>query len=400
MSRWGRIAAWLIAAVTVVLLSYALVLQARSAAGISLLGEVSATALLAPLISSLVGAVVVDRKGNHPVGWFFVLSGLMWALYRVAYTVGFYGAPDQASAQQDAVVWLTTGTSMLAFGFAPVLVLYLFPSGRLPSPGWKWPFRGAIAATVNGAVAYGLAPGPYEDLPKFRNPYGLEGAPGEVMVVLTELSWPLLLLAIVAGVVSLRQRSREGSFEERQQIKWLYLAGVTLIAFVIFWAVTDLLGQRDVAAALAGLFLPLLPIALGIAILRHRLYDIDVLINRTLVYTSLSAVLALVYLGTVFVFQRLLSPMTVDSNIAVAASTLAVAALFRPVRGRIQTLIDRRFYRQKYNAAATVGRFSTRLRHEIDLGALEGELLAAVGQALQPNTASVWLKSRSPRSDR
>ena len=396
MSRWRRTAVWLIAAATLALVSYSLVLRVRNGQGISLLGEVGALNLLSPLISALVGALVIDRKGNHPIGWLFCLAGLGWGLYEVGFTTGFYSTAGQTSPSQDVIIWLATWTSMVAFGFAPVLVLYLFPNGKLPSPGWKWPYRGAVAATINGAVGFALAPGPYYELPPLENPYGLGGRAGAVMELLAAIAWPLLLIAIVGGVVSLRQRSRHATFEERQQIKWLFLAGMALIAFVVFWAVNDMLGQKEVAAAVAGLFLPLLPIALGIAILRHRLYDIDLLINRTLVYTSLSVVLALVYLGTVVVFQRLLSAVTADSNIAIAASTLAVAALFRPARTRIQQFIDRRFYRQKYDAAATVGRFSTRLRHEVDLDALEGELLTAVDQALQPNAATVWLKSPQP----
>ena len=393
---WRRGLAWLIAAITVVLLGYSLVLRTRSGPGLTVLGEVGGLNLLSPFISVLIGALVIDRKGNHPVGWMFCLSGLGWGLYEVGFVTGFYSTAGQTSPGQDAIIWLTTWASMLAFGLTPVLVVYLFPNGKLPGPGWRWAFRGAIVAVVNGAVSFAFAPGPYYDLPALVNPYGLKGVAGDVMTVLTAIAWPLLLTAVIAGVVSLRQRSRSASLEERQQIKWLLLAGLTLVAFLVFWSVNDIMGQREVAAAVAGLFLPVLPIALGIAILRHRLYDIDVLINRTLVYGSLSAVLALVYLGTVVVSQRVLSAFTTDSNIAIAASTLAVAALFRPVRARIQQFIDRRFYRQKYDAMATVGRFSTQLRHEVDLDALQDELLAAVGQALQPDTAAVWLRSTEP----
>lgn len=202
-----------------------------------------------------------------------------------------------------------------------------------------------------------------------------------------------MLIATAAGVVSLRQRTRHAPHEERQQVKWLLLAALVLFAFGTFWGITELAGYPELATTAAWVFVPLVPLALGVAILRHRLYDIDVLLNRTLVYVTLSAILAVVYVATVVLFQWLLSAVTAESNAAIAASTLAVAALFRPLRSRIQRFIDRRFYRQKYDAAATVGRFSARLRDEVELDALGRELLAAVGETMHPATAHVWLRT-------
>jgi hypothetical protein len=387
----GRVAAWVIAAAVIVLVVLAVTVQARSADGVALVGYANMSTVLNPLISAFVGAVVIDRKGNHPVGWLFCLSGLGWALYQVGFAVGFWMAPGDVPAW-ELLVWSTGWSAFLGFGLTPVLVLYLFPDGRVGARRWRIPFAIAVAAVVLGAVSYAFAPGPLEDLPELRNPYGVSGGLGTVLSVGVELAWPLLLLSIAGGVLSLRHRVRRASFDQRQQIKWVLLAGAVLFAFVCFWGITELLGRTEIAAAAAGLFLPLLPIALGTAILRHRLYDIDVLINRTLVYALLSAVLAAVYLGAVFVFSRVLAPFAGGSNLAVAASTLAVAALFRPLRTRIQSFIDRRFYRAKYDAVATLGRFSTRLRHEVDLDALEGELLEVVAATVQPRTAGLWLK--------
>ena len=395
-STWARAAAWLMAAATIALLVTALLIQARSPAGVGSPQEI--LTLLSPLMSVLVGAVVVDRKAGHAVGWLFCLSGLGWALHLVGYAAGRAALSGQILPAGDFLVWLATWCAFAAFGFAPVLVIYVFPTGRLASARWLVPFRLCVATIAVASVAYAFAPRPIEDLPALTNPYAIGSAIGGPLAFIVELAWPLYIVAVAGGVVSLRRRSKLGSFEERQQIKWLLLAGVFLLAFSIFWGVTESLGHAEVPEALAGVFLPLLPIALGIAILRHRLYDIDVLINRTLVYASLSAVLAAVYLGAIVVFGWLLAPITADSNLATAGSTLAVAGLVRPLRAAIQAFINRRFYRQKYDAAATLGRFSHRLRDEIDLDALAGELLGAVGQTVQPRDVRLWLTAAESAS--
>ena len=395
VNPWVRTAAWLTAAVTLALLAAALILQTAGRPGLPLIGQASSVMLIGPLISALVGAIVIDRRGNHPVGWLFVVSAVCWAIAHLGMGASLYIGTGGEVPGGEVLLWATSWSSFLAFALAPGLVMYVFPDGRLTSPKWRWWFGAAVAITVIGVVGPALTPGPLEDVP-FDNPFGIGGGIGAVATLGREVCWPLLLLAMAAGVVSVRQRMRTASFDQRQQIKWFLFAGVVMVVFVTFWGASEVLGFENIAAAVGGLILPVVPTSLGIAILRHRLYDIDVLINRTLVYASLSAVLAVVYLGTVVVFQRLLSTFTTDSNIAIAASTLAVAALFRPLRARVQEFIDRRFYRQKYDAAATVGRFSTRLRHEVDIDALERELLAAVDQTLQPLTATVWLKTSEP----
>ena len=370
----------------------ALVLRNR-AGSVGFVGELTLLGTLNALISALVGAVVIDRRGNHPVGWLFCLSGLFWTLAHIAGAAAGIVVSGGSLVAQNALISSTGWASFLAFAMAPALIMFVFPTGRLASPRWRWPFGFACAVTVVGVVGYALAPGPMEEVP-LNNPFGATGTAGAVAAVMREAAWPLLLLSILAGVVSLRRRMKAANAEERQQIKWLVLAGFVLFGFVSFWGAMDTLGRPEVAAAISGLFLPLLPIALGIAILKHRLYDIDVLINRTLVYLSLSAVLAAFYLAIVFLLQRVLSPITADSNIAVAASTLAAAALFRPLRARIQAFINRRFYRQKYDAISTIGKYSSRVRSEIEFDALTGELLALVGDTLQPATAAVWLNNR------
>ena len=387
-----RTLAWLCVALTSGGIATALVLRDQ-AGSVGFVGEITLLGVLNAFISALVGAVVIDRKGSHPVGWLFCLSGLSWTLAHIAGAAAGIVVPGGTLVAQNFLIWGTGWASFLAFAMAPALILFLFPTGRLASPRWRAPFGFACAVTVVGVVGYALAPGPMEEVP-LDNPFGATGTIGAAASVMRELAWPLLLLSIIAGAVSLRRRMKAAPFEERQQIKWLVLAGFVLVAFVSFWGAMDTLGRPEVAAAISGLFLPLLPIALGIAILKHRLYDIDVLINRTLVYLSLSAALGAVYLATVFLLQRVLSPVTADSNMAVAASTLAAAALFRPLRARIQAFINRRFYRQKYDAATTVGKYSSRVRSEIELDALTGELLTLIGETLRPATATVWLNNK------
>lgn len=386
-----RAVAWTIALAAMTMIAASVVVAASAPAAFSPIEQGTFTQL-SPVISVILGAVIIQRRGTHAVGWLFCGSGLMWAVYHLGVAGARHVAGGEALPAAPLWVWASTWPSFAAFGLAPVLVLFVFPTGRLAGAKWRHFLRFAVGAIIVGSVAYGWAPGPTEDLPSVDNPWGIGGTVGDVLNVLRELAWPMLLISVFGGVLSLRARMRAGGFEERQQIKWLFLAGGTLVVFIGLWGFEETFGVARVAPALAGFVLPLVAVAVAVAILKHRLYDIDVLINRTLVYVSLSAVLAAVYLGAVFLLQRALSPVTADSNIAIAASTLAVAALFRPARASLQHFIDRRFYRSKYNATATLSRFATGLRNEVDMDALTSEMLALVGETLQPSSARLWLK--------
>ena len=269
------------------------------------------------------------------------------------------------------------------------LPFLLFPDGRLPGSRWKPLLYAIVALAAIGWIPYSLDPG-LQDLPG-RNPLGIEGA-HDVLNAVGGGEFLLLVVLGFAAAASLVRRFRTAGPVERQQIKWVIFAGAVLVALVAGAIVSQAVGAPKLPDGVLGLVIGVLPVSIGIAMLRYRLYDIDVVINRTLVYGSLTALLAAAYLGLVLLFQLLLRPLVHGSGLAVALSTLAVAALFHPVRRRIQTLVDRRFYRHKYDAERTLRAFSARLRDEIELDALRRELTDVVADTMQPAHVSQWVR--------
>jgi hypothetical protein len=275
--------------------------------------------------------------------------------------------------------------------------LLLFPDGRLVSPRWRpvaWALAGDIAALWVWAA---FAPRPLEaiGLEHLTNPLGLQQAEA-AFKLLIGIAFPIGALLAVLSVASMVVRFRQSRGVERQQLKWFTYAAtlVTLVWLVFFAAGLERLLPPLLVFIASDIWLAGIPAAIGIAVLRYRLYDIDRLINRTLVYGLLTAVLGLGYAGAVLLLGQLFGGVTNNPpNWAVAAVTLAVAALFQPARHRIQAAVDRRFNRRKYNAAQTVEAFTARLRDEIDLDTLSAELLTVVDQTMQPTTASLWLQS-------
>jgi hypothetical protein len=340
------------------------------------------------LTFAAVGALIASRHPGNPIGWLFL---------GVAMTTGLgglsHGYADYWLAEDIGPDWL--GETAAAYGelsWIPFIlvpatfVLLLFPDGRLPSRRWRfvaWCAAAGMAATFLGQA---LRPGPIPDFPTVANPYGIGGPLDDVLQIVGGL---LLFVGVVGSALSLILRFRRARRDQRQQIKWLALAGgVTGATLVIVVPVYDVLGET-VSNASIMLSVLGLPAAVAMAILRHRLYDIDVVINRTLVYGALTATLAGTYVGLVLLLQLALSP---GSDLAIAASTLAVAALFRPARARIQAIVDRRFYRRKYDAQRTLEGFSARLRDEVDLAALGVELNGVVRDTFQPAHVSLWLR--------
>ena len=300
--------------------------------------------------------------------------------------LGDIGSRELGDLSADITAWLWAPVSLVPVTFG----LLFFPDGRLPS---RW-FRALPWIAGVGISALSALVGLSTADEVWRAGGDADGRSGAWLVALGFLS-VAVVPALVGSIVAVIVRFRRSSGEERQQLKWLTYGG-TIAAVVLFVAGT-LFDEHAgtgivIAAALASI-----PLWIGIAILRYRLYDIDVVINRTLVYGALTATLALAYLGSVLLLQLALRPLTESSNLAVAASTLGVAALFRPVRSRIQEMVDRHFYRRKYDAARTLTRFGSQLRDEVDLDALGSTLRRVVTETMQPAHVSLWLRPPEAR---
>jgi hypothetical protein len=338
-----------------------------------------------------VGALIASRRPRNPVGWLFCAVGLVFAGSEALYAYARDPAEPPGAA---TAAWLTTWSEPAAV--AVVLLVLLFPTGRFLSPRWRRAGLAALAASVVWALALAFDPGPLGPVESIANPYAIEGA-GPILGPIAGFGPLVLLASIVLAIAGAIARYRRAEAQERRQLKWLAAAAGFMVA-VLLASITLLLvvdtdrGIWDfVSALLVCAGVAALPVAAAIAILRDRLYDIDIVINRALVYGALTATLAATYLGSV-----LLVGLTVGkSDVAIAISTLAVAALFRPARARIQAEVDRRFYRRRYDAAQTLAGFGARLRDEVELDALSGELRRVVGETVQPAHVSLWL--RSPR---
>ena len=340
------------------------------------------------LVFGCVGALIASRQPENAIGWLFCGVGLAGAAAGSSAVYAELSLPGRVWG-----AWLSTWTGGLIFSAVP-LVLLLFPDGKSLSSRWRIAVGMAALAIIGLVVHDAFAPGLLEDT-DIVNPAGIDS-----LALLTEAwlgwgVWDLLALSVVTGAVSLVLRFRRSRGTYRQQMKWLALAAVLVgCAFALLVATA---GEVFVVAVVAAATILLLPVAVGIAILKHGLYDIDLIINRTLVYLSLTTVLALVYAVGVVGAGSLVRGVTgrEQNNLVVAASTLVVAALFRPVRSRVQSFIDRRFYRRKYDAARTVESFSSRLRDEVELETLTSDLVAVVGDTMQPAHVSLWLRSGS-----
>ena len=331
---------------------------------------------------SVIGAIIASRLPNHPIGWICCAIGFIAAVdhFGGEYAVYALLAHPDALPGGRAMLWLQGWFWMLFIGLI-VFLLLLFPTGRLPSGRWR-PFAWVSVAIVSVGVIYSSVISP--DV-RFDAP------PNPIQLLVLALG-----LVAAASVVVGRRNARG---VERQQIKWLLYAapiwffGSALKIAVFYFSLIDGpwgLWIGYVLVAVGGLSGP---VAIGVAILRYRLYEIDIVINRTLVYGSLTAILVLVYLGGVVGLQGAFRALTgQESTLAVVASTLAIAALFNPLRRRVQGFVDRRFYRRKYDARKTLESFSARLRNETDLGALSNDLIGVVRETMQPSHVSLWLR--------
>ena len=349
-----------------------------------------------------VGALVSSRVPENPVGWLLLAIAVSFAVQ--GFADAYVAEPGKPAAV--AVAWVATWAWYLWLYGAAMFLPLLFPAGRLLSRRWRlavWVASAALAASILSA-AFGSDALDVESPAMISNPVAVGGALGEVVDILGTVSDYLAVLGFVLAVVSVVLRLRRSSGVQRQQVKWFaYVGGLAVVALLL--AMIEVIAQElGVAGSwvtvvgavgwLSALFLIMigLPIAVGLAILRHGLYDIDVVIKRTLVYGALTATLVTAYLGSVLLLRVALTPVAGKSELAVAGSTLAVAALFRPARARIQSVVDRRFYRSRYDATQTVQSFAGRLRHEVELDAVTYDLRTVVASTMQPVHVSLWLR--------
>jgi hypothetical protein len=340
------------------------------------------------LMFSVVGALIASRHPGNAIGWIFLAVAVATGLGAVAGSYADHwlgGGRAGSQALGETAAWYSN-LSWIPFILVPcTFLLLLFPDGGLPTRRWRWVAWCAGAGIVGVFLTLGLKPGPFEDYPQLENPYGIETS---LLDPLTGIAFLTLLIGIAGSAASLFVRFRRARGALRHQIKWLALAGAVAGLIVPIASVgSELWGTvaTNVASMLGVMSLPL---AAAIAILRHRLYDIDVVINRTLVYGALTATLGGTYLALVLLIGLAVG----ESDLAIAGSTLAVAALFRPARARIQAGVDRRFYRRRYDAARTLEAFSARQRDQIDLEALADDLRGVVRETVQPAHVSLWLR--------
>ena len=348
---------------------------------------------------SVVGAMIASYRPGNPIGWIFCTAALFQGLsiFGIEYaTYALLAAPGSLPLGAQAS-WLGQWIWAPGLGLILVYLPLLFPNGRPPSRRWRWVgWLGGLSIGLISVMSFILLwsqRGPALVRPEAP---AEEGTSQILFVVVEFAAFPMMLLAGLGAVGSLFVRFRGARGEERQQIKWFACASVLTFGFVfVSQAVNNVEGGLlEAGLAVVGLFLvPSIPVATGVAILRYRLYEIDIIINRALVYASLTATLLALYLGGVVLLQRLFVLLTGQrSTLAVVASTLLIAALFNPLRKRIQALVDRRFYRRKYDARETLQAFGARLRDETELDALSREVVGVVRQTMQPAHVSLWLR--------
>jgi hypothetical protein len=385
--------AWSICGLSLVLttLSLLLLIMNLSRASAHVFDYWVESTLIAVVFSS-VGAVIASYRPENLIGWMFCAVGLLPSIRHFASQYAIYAllAAPGSLPVGEVLAWFAAWLWVPHTGLTALLIL-LFPDGRLPSARWRWLAWFTGTMILVGTVLTMFAIVPLSGLGSIQNPLGIEGTQFIPLLVEAAL-WTFALIAIASVFV----RMRRGVGAERQQIKWVAYAGAitcvgVFLRYLVFMVTSASwawwLGTGILTLGIIGT-----PIAMAIAILRYRLYDIDVVINRTLVYGLLTATLALFYFGSIVSLQAVLRVLTgQESTLAVVASTLAIAALFNPLRGRVQALVDRRFYRRKYDARRTLETFSATLRDETNLEALNDDLVGVVRETMQPEHVSVWL---------
>jgi hypothetical protein len=407
--RTTRWAVRLAGALSLALIAFGLLLSAANRSVENDIAPYTANLVVAALAFSTVGVLVALRRRENPIGWLFLGTDILYATELFVGNYSVYALFTDPGSLPGGVVaaWLTSWV-WVPGGSLPLFIFLFFPDGRLPSSRWR-PVAWLVLANAALSVApYAFGPGPLRDFSegaRIINPVGIEGSAG-LLDMFAKVSFVLLVPVSLALILAFFVRFRRAHGEERQQIKWVAY-GVAVFAFaVIVVSVWPSLDGSVVGSVLFLVGFLAMPSAMALAILRYRLYDIDVVINKTLVYSALTVTLALTYFGSIALLQGTLIALTGQrSQVAVVASTLVIAALFNPIRHRIQAFIDRRFYRKKYDAAKTLEAFGVKLRDETDLDALTGDLRTVVNETMRPAHVSVWLselghESRNARISR
>ncbi len=390
--------AWLAAVAGAVALLFA------GSAGTSLTGSgfflPNAGLALAVVANASVGAVLNLRRPGNVVGRLLMLAAILIPVTFVGFTVGAVLAQERG--RHDILAGLVALIFVLGiiptFIVAGPLVALVFPNGRLPGPRWRWPVGAIAAAIAVGSATVVVHPGPiggsFAD-----NPFNVSGFSGsdalwEMGQTLTAAAVPFALLLALAAVTV---RVRRAGGVERAQLKWFVAANVAVGAFLTLSLAGVARPNPTIFDVLASCSLSLPPIAVGVAILRYRLYDIDRLISRGVSWAILSGLLLAIYAGAVLLLQGVLGGATQGETVAVAGSTLLAAALFQPLRRSVQSVVDRRFNRARYDAERTAAAFAERLRDQVDLSSLSGDIAGVVDAALRPSRIDIWL--RAPTRD-
>jgi hypothetical protein len=350
------------------------------------------------IFTAVVGAVVASRLPENAVGWVLLAIGTALGITNTSSAYGTLGTTTSKGPlpADNIAAWVGSWTFVPVIFGGVMLLIYVFPNGHFLSAAWRRTAQVSAVIVACATFVDALRPGKLDDASGIQNPVAATGWLRDVVTTAQPITDPLALPVFGLAAAALIVRFRRSRGIERQQLKWISTA---LVLVAVSLGLTA--GSHGIFGELTFFFalfaLAAMPVATGVAMLRYRLYDIDVVINRALVYGALTAVLAGVYLGAVLLLGLVLNPIAGGSGLSIAASTLAVAAMFRPVRSRVQDTVDRRFFRAKYDAAQTLTTFGSHLRDQVDLEDIGTDLMTVVTETVQPAHVSLWLPTKATR---